>query len=188
MKIDELVPLAYSLHLYKVQNYDCIKYNYKINSNMKNQMDIYFERNKMYLAEFLQYETNQAKFRLIITYFINNKQIPCNCSNKDYELLIYNLENYKMQFELFFRKILTDVDSYNRLDVYKMYTKKEIPFYVFYYVQLHGKFNKSTIGSELMQDSFKHVHKVLQFFKCFDDEWIKNVINNMNNHINLSKN
>lgn len=187
MKIKELVPLAYSIHLYKEKDYDCLKYDFKIPSHMDRGMDLFFEKYKMNLAEYTIYDKQQAKVRLIISYFINNKNNAKNCTDYEYNSFINSLVDYKTNFELFFRKILSDNSLYNRTDIYKMLSKKEIPWYVFYFVQMFGKFPKDSLGSELIKESLKKNHKLVQFFKVFDIEYLKNIIGNMNNYINLSK-
>lgn len=187
MKIDDIVQMAFSIQLHKNDfKYDAVKYNFKLNSNWNKQLQIFFNNNKFNFSDFTVYDKQQTKLRLIINYFINQKQIPMNCSDKDYEKMVQQLVEYQNEFVIFFKRIVNDMNNFNQDHIYKLYIKKEIPAYVFYYVIKNCQFQESGIANELIKTQFLQVHKMLMFIKVFDEPWIEDLCKKMSHHIRLN--
>lgn len=187
MNINKLVELSYSLWLHKTRiEYNATKYNFKVSSNMNKQMQIYFNSNKFNLQQIMHYDAQQTKLRLIISYFINNKQVPVDCTNKDYDRFIQHLTEYKNEFSIFFRKILENMEVITPIDLMRMYNKKEIPFYIFYYMLKYGGYEMTELTSELVKNRFIGTHKLMLLFKHFDEEYIKKVVEDIIKYIKLN--
>lgn len=187
MKIDELVQLAFSIQQHKNNiQYDCIKYNFKVSNSQNKQLQIFFNQNKFQLQPLTKYDLQQAKFRLIISIFINNKQ-AVDCSDKDYNKLIQQLTEYKNEFIIYIKQIANNINEFNQETLYRAFIKKEIPFYVFYYFIKYIRFDSVGISNELIKRHFLIVHKLMMFFKVFDEEYIKGICETINKHLEMNK-
>lgn len=188
MTLDKITNMAYSIQLHKNNPaYNAIKYSFNVPKNFTKQLDIFFEKHKFNLNELRVYNDTQVQMRLIISYFINNKQIPVNCSNKDYELFVASLTEYKNEITLAINRYKDIGSKFSFQLLYQEYVKKQIPFYVFYYCMRYVNINEDILKQELIKKKLIIVSKFMMFFKHFDKEWIKEQFKDLENHINLTK-
>ena len=189
MTLEKVTKMAYSINLHKKDlDYNAIKYNYNISPNMNKRLEQYFNQHKFNLQCFTCYEPKQVQMRLIISYFIMNKQIPCDCSNVDYELFLSSLTEYKNEFDIWFNTFNSHLHELTPKFLYRLYSTKQIPFYMFYYCLKHIKFKESFLEQELIKRKVIETTKLMMFFKHFDEEYIKNKCKILEKAINLSIN
>lgn len=183
-KLDTL-NLAFSLNkMYNDTSYNATLYDYKVPKRFKKQKEIFESQNSYVLYELQQYNKNNTLVRLIINYWLLNDNKLKNISNNDYHLFVSSLLEYKNELALF----IDNNSNLSASSLYKMYIKKEIPFYVFFYVCKYVKFKESFIGNVLIKNKIKQVRQLFYIFKHFDEVYIKEQLKQLQKKVTLSGN
>ena len=186
MKLKDVTELFYSIYLYKVQGYDCQKYGFKLPSTYSKTIQTFFEYNKFEIQELSRYSKGDVVLKSILSIFIYNKgKRVIRISDKEYEKFKYHIQYYMNEIDLFinnFNKF--NINSY--IDVYVLYSQKKIPFYIFFYFLRYIKYDETFSDKELIKNKFIEVHKLMKFFKHFNEENIKDRFKELQKVITLN--
>lgn len=187
MTLKEVTETFYSIYLYKTEGYDCFKYDYKLPSTYYKTIQTFFERNKFVIQELARYPKTVVVFKSIISIFIYNKGRSVGLiTNKDYEKFKDSIFYYKNEFDLFISKFSEyQINSY--IDIYNMYVQRKINFFIFYYFLKYIRFQESFVNKELIRNKFIEVHKLMKFFKHFNEDEIKEKLSSVQKIIILNE-
>lgn len=184
MTIEEVCEAYYSIILYKKEGYDCFKYKFKLPQAYKKNLIRFYEKNKFQIQELAVYERSALILRILIAVFIQNKVATvAHISEKEYTLFKESLVEYKNEVSLF----LNNHKVQTAKDVYLLFTKKKIPFYVFFYVLKYVRFPDGIASQELIKNKFTEIYLLMRFFKHFDEEYLSNVFKDLQNEIELQR-
>ena len=182
MTLEETTRFSYAIYLHRYKDYNAFLYNFNIPKHMNKSLQIYFNNNKFSLNTYTQFDKTQLQLRLIVNYFIKNNQHLDIMTNTDYELFTQSLLEYKNEIDIF----LSNTKIQSVQDLYKEYTKKNIPFYIFYYVLKFVKFKESFLSYEIIKTKLEITCKLMQYFHHFDEQYIEEKLQEIQKRIILS--
>lgn len=187
MTLKEVTELYYSIYLYKTEGYDCFKYNFKLSSNFNSVLVSFFEKNKFQIQELSRNPKQVIILKSILSIFIYNKGRNVYVSTqKEFEIFVDTIQYYTNEFSLFINKFHEyNIESYREL--YVLYTQKKIPFYIFYYILKYVRFKEPFSDKELIKNKFLEVHKMMEFFKHFDEDKIKQQLQEIQKIVTLNE-
>lgn len=183
MTLTEVTDMYYSIILYKKEGYDCFKYKFKSPHGYSKALVRFYEKNKFVLQEIAVYEKSSVVLRILINVFIHSKNVALHIPDYEYELFKNSLFEYKNEFSLF----LMNHKVKSPIEVFHLFLKKKIPFYVFYYVIRFVRFETPFTDSELLKNKFKEIHLLMRFFKHFNEDEIKEMLKDLQKEIELNK-
>ena len=183
MKMQEVVEIFYSIYLYKTQGYDCFKYEFKLPAKLDTVLKRCYEKNKFVFEGWCVHSKNIVVLKSVVSLFHNNGNLIIKYSEKDYDLFMASLMEWKNEFN----KFLESEKPVDAKGLYNLMLKKHIPFYVFYYVLKYVRFPGGFADKELIRTRFQQVHLLMKFFKHFDEEYIKGILEEYTKEINLNK-
>lgn len=185
MKLKECTELFYSIYLYKYQEYDCFKYNFKLPGTYSRTIQNFFERNKFNIQELSRYTKPDIILKSILSVFIYNKgNIVHLCTEHQYTKFKDEVQYYQNEFDLFID--IFDV-NFGYRDIYFLYTQKKITFFIFYYFLKYVRLEEGFSDKELIKNKFIEVHKLMKFFKHFNEDIIKKKLYELQKRIILNK-
>lgn len=183
MTLSEVTEMFYSIILYKKEGYDCFKYKFKLPQSYYKSLTRFYDKNKFNLQEISVYEKSATVLRILINVFIHSKNICINIPDYEYDAFKNSLFEYQNEFSLF----LANERVHSPMEVYRLFLKKKIPFYVFYYVIRFVRFETPFTESELIKNKFKEVHLLMRFFKHFNEDIIKEMLKDLQKEVELNK-
>jgi len=180
--LEKTLKTLYSLYLHKSRfDFDCTKYSYSVPKTMETPLMRFYEQNQFVLPHYIQFSENNCIIRGVVNFFINNENSIKRVKEEEYDKFVNDLVNYKNNISLYVNNI-----GYNKLnpdDIFTMYIKKQIPWYLFYFSFRFLKFSSS--NNMLINDKLKHTHKILLLFKHFDIEYAEEQFKTLQHRLDL---
>ena len=181
--LDKTIKALYSIYLHKTQfSFDCTKYSYSVPKAFNKKLEWFYNQNQFNIPKYCTYSENNCIVKGVINFFINNDNTVKHISEEQYDKFIYDLIHYKNNISLFINNI--SVNDLNPDSIYRMYIKKEIPYYIFYFSFRYLKFKET--NNILINDKLKEAHKIMMLFKHFDKEYVEEQFIVLQHKINLS--
>ncbi len=181
MTTEAKIKMIFSIYLHKTKfEFNAIKYNYNIPQNFTSNLKSFYNKNQYNFESYLNLSENNCKLRAIINFFSNNGTTLKKISDSEYNDFVYDLKHYKNNITLFLKD--TKLEDFTKERIYRMYLKKEIPFYIYWY-----SFKYLNLGTNIMiKESLKSTYKLLLFFNFFDVSFIERVFLEKKKEISLS--
>ena len=184
MDIKEVTEIYYSIWLYKTEGYECTKYSYKVPTTRYKPLQLFYNKNKFTLNELACHDKPRVVLRCLYALFIMNKNTMVPVIEQE---VIDKFQDSLVQYKEELNRFLIGYKVTTAKEVYNLYIKKKIPFYVFYYTLVYVRFSDGLAGQELIQNKLKEVHMLMKFFKHFDVEYFKGKLQELQNYVELSK-
>lgn len=191
MTLEETTKIYYSIYLYKYQDYPCLKYKYNLPKTFNSAVVSFFNKNKFNLQELSTYPKQVIILKSIISIFLYNKgRVVPIISQKEFDSFVFDIQYYENEFDIFIRKFTEQkefkITSYK--DLYLLFTQRKIKFYIFYYMLKYVRFKEGFNSQELIKNKFLEVHKMMEFFKYFDEKKIQEKLKEVQKIIMLIEN